>query len=102
MYGNCFVTEAPQECKRFRSEPCSVAEGPHVIAKETLRAVESQKCGTLIESERNYKPFGQLEGVKTQLTGKEASACTVTVRREQHQCSRFIASAAEVFFKVDG
>ena len=87
--------------------------------KETLRAVESQKCGTVIESDRNYTFCSQLEDVKigsapraiqpqdvktcstTQVTEKEASVCAVTVEREQHQCSVLIAPEAEVFFKID-
>lgn len=89
MYGNCLVTAAPQGRKRFGSEPCPAAEGP--IDKETLRAVESQMCGTVRESDRNYRPFGQLEGVKTQVIKKEASACALTVGRE----------AAEVLFEID-
>ena len=121
MYGNYLVTAASQGCKRFQSEPCSAAEGLHVTDKETLRAVESQKCGTVIESDRNYTFCGQLEDVKissapqlqaiqpqdvktcstTQVTEKEASVCAVTVEREQHQCSVLIAPEAEVFFKID-
>ena len=91
MYGNCLVTAAPQGRKRFGSEPCPAAEGPHVIDKETLRAIESQTCGTVRESDRNYRPFGQPEGVKTQVIKKEASACALTVGRE----------AAEVLFEID-
>ena len=87
--------------------------------KETLRAVESQKCGTVIESDRNYTFCSQLEDVKigsaplaiqpqdvktcstTQVTENEASVCAVTVEREQHQCSVLIAPEAEVFVKID-
>ena len=87
--------------------------------KEKLRAVESQKCGTVIESDRNYTFCGQLEDVKigsaplaiqpqdvktcstTQVTENEASVCAVTVEREQHQCSVLIAPEAEVFVKID-
>lgn len=119
MYGNFLVTAASQGRKRFQSEPFSAAEGLHVIDKETLRAVESQKCGTVIESDRNYTFCSQLEDVKigsaprviqlqdvktcsaTQVTEKEASVCAVTVEREQHQCSVLIAPEAEVFFKID-
>ena len=89
MYGNCLVTAAPQGRKRFGSEPCPAAEGP--IDKETLRAVESQTCGTVRESDRNYRPFGEPEGVKTQVIKKEESACALTVGRE----------AAEVLFEID-
>ena len=88
-----------------------------MIDKETLRAVESQKCGTVIESDRNDTFCGQLEDVKissapqaiqpqdvktcstTQVTEKEASVCAVTVEREQHQCSVLIAPEAEVFLR---
>ncbi|XP_066028059.1 uncharacterized protein [Pocillopora verrucosa] len=80
VYGNCLVTAAPQGRKRFGSESCPTAEGP--IDKETLRAVESQTCGTVRESDRNYRPFGEPEGVKTQVIEKEASACALTVGRE--------------------
>ena len=76
MYGNCLVTAAPQGRKRFGSEPCPAAEGP--IDKETLRAVESQTCGTVRESDRNYRPFGQPEGVKTQVW---LSKCLTHCRR---------------------
>ena len=87
--------------------------------KETLRAVGSQKCGTVIESDRNHTFCSQLEDVKigsapraiqpqdvktcstTQVTENEASFCAVTVEREQHQCSVLIAPEAEVFFKID-
>ena len=117
MYGNFLVTAASQGHIRFQSEPCSAAEGLHVIDKETLRAVESQKCGTVIESDRNYTFCGQLEDVKissapqaiqpqdvktfsaTQVTEKEASVCALTVEREQHQCSVLIAPEAEVFLR---
>lgn len=88
-----------------------------MIDKETLRAVESQKCGTVIESDKNYTFCGQLEDVKissvpqaiqlqdvktcsaTQVTEKEASVCALTVEREQHQCSVLIAPEAEVFLR---
>ena len=43
------------------------------------------------ESDRNYRPFGEPEGVKTQVIEKEASACALTVGRE----------AAEVLFEID-
>ena len=115
MYGNFFVTEASQGRTRFQSEPRSAPEGLHVIDNETLRAVESQKCGTVIESDRNYTFCGQLEDVKissapqaiqgvktcstTQVNEKEASVCALTVEREQHQCSVLIAPEAEVFLR---
>ena len=120
MYGS-LVTEASQGFKRFQSEPCSVAEGPHVIDKETLRTVRSQKYGKVIEHDRNYTSFDQLEGVTinsaskltqphwggvktcsiTQVTKKEAGVCVVTEKREQDQCSMLIAPNAEVFFKIN-
>ena len=112
MYGNCLVTAASQGCKRFQSEPCSAAEGLHVTDKETLRAVESQKCGTVIESglleDVKISSAAQLQAIQpqdiktcsaTQVTEKEASVCALTVEREQHQCSVLIASEAEVFLR---